>query len=121
MIGAVWDSISLALCVALLVAALVALHTSKNSTQHKQKNATQTLNAKRAKNSYTTPPIANKHSGSETQPQPATYAVSPSNPETALKQITLKQETQTVNYLQHTEDATPVGETNQNPNRYSIE
>ena len=107
MTGTVWDSISLALSVALLVVALAALHTSRNWTQHKQRNATVTLNAKRERNSYTTPPTARKHSGSDKQPQYATYATNPSCLETRLKLITLMQETHTVNSKQHTEDATP--------------
>ena len=107
--GTLWDSINLALSVALLVVALAALHTSKHWTQHKQRNATATLNAKRERNSYTTPPIANKPSGLETQPPPATYAAYPSYQETPSKQIMLMQETQTHNYLQRTKDATPVG------------
>jgi len=111
MIGTLWDSINHVLFVALLVVALAALHTSKNLIQHKQRNATQTLNAKLAKNSYTTTPTANKPSGLETQPPPATYATSPSSQETVSKLIMLKQETQTVHYLQHTEDATPAGVT----------
>jgi len=109
MTGTVWDSINLALIVALLVVALAALHTSKHWTQHKQRNATTTLNAKRAKNSYTTPPIENKHSGSETPLLPATYAVYPSCLETVSKLIMSKQETPTQNSKQLTEDATPVG------------
>ena len=109
MIGTVWDSINLALSVALLVVALAALHTSKHWTQHKQRNATATLNAKRERNSYTTPPIAKKHSGSETLPPPATYAVYPSCLETVSKLIMSKQETPTQNSKQLTEDATPVG------------
>ena len=107
--GTVWDSINLALSVALLVVALAALHTSKHWTQHKQRNATATLNAKLAKNSYTTPPIANKHNGSETPLQSATYATYPSCLETLSKLTMLKQETQTANYSQHTDGATPVG------------
>lgn len=107
--GTLWDSTSLALTVALLVVALAALHTSKHWTQHKQRNATVTLNVKRERNSYTTPHIVNKPSGLETPPLPATYAVSPSNLETPLKLTMLKQETQTVNSKQHIEDATPVG------------
>jgi hypothetical protein len=109
MTGTVWDSISLALSVALLVVALAALHTSKHWIQHKQRNATVTLNAKRERNSYTTPPIASKHSGSETLPPPATYAVYPSCQETVSKLIMSKQETPTQNSKQLTEDATPVG------------
>ena len=109
MYGSIWHSINLALIVALLVAALAALHTSKHSTQHKQRNATQTLNAQRAKNSYTTTPIENKHSGLETPPPPATYAVYPSCQETLSKLTTLKQETQTVNSNLHIDGATPVG------------
>ena len=114
--GTLWDSTSHVLFVALLVVALAALHTSKNWTQHKQRNATQILNAKRAKNSYTTTPIANKPSGLETQQPPATYAVYPSNQVTISKLITLKQETQTAHSQQHTEDATPVEVTPHSPN-----
>ena len=121
MIGTLWDSTNLALFVALLVVALAALHTSKNSTQHKQRNATATLNAKRAKNSYTTTPTVNKPSGYETPPPPATYATYPSNQATVSKPIMSSQETQTVNYFQRTDDATPVGVTNPHSNRYSIE
>ena len=117
MIGTVWDSINLALSVALLVVALAALHTSKHWTQHKQRNATVIHNVKRAKNSYTTPHIENKHSGLETPPPPATYAVSPSCLETLLKLITLKQETQTHNYSQPIDGATPVGVAAHSPNR----
>ena len=109
MIGTLWDSINLALFVAWLVAALAALHTNKNSTLTTLRNVTVTLNGKRAKNSYTTPTIANKHNGLETLLQSATYAVYPSSLETLLKQIMLKQETQTHNYSQRTEDATPAG------------
>lgn len=109
MIGTVWDSINLALSVALLVVALAALHTSKHWAQHKQRNATATLNAKRERNSYTTPPIVNKHSGLETPLQSATYATYPSCQETVSKLIMSKQETQTVNSKQLTENATPVG------------
>ena len=116
MTGTVWDSISLALSVALLVVALAALHTSRNWTQHKQRNETATLNAKRERNSSTTPPTASKHSGSETQPQYATYAVSPSCQETLSKLIMSKQETPTANYLQHTDDATPAGVAPHYPN-----
>lgn len=116
MIGTLWASTNHVLLVALLVVALAALHTSKNWTQHKQRNATVTLNAKRGKNSYTTPIIVNKHSGLETQPQSATYAVSPSCLETRLKLTTLKQETQTHNSSQHTEGATPVGVADHSPN-----
>ena len=116
MIGTVWDSINLALSVALLVVALAALHTSKNWTQHKQRNATVIHNAKRGKNSYTTPTIVNKHSGLETPPPPATYAVYPSCQETRLKLIMLMQETQTVNSNLHIEDATPVGVLPPSPN-----
>jgi hypothetical protein len=107
--GTLWHSINLALIVALLVAVLAALHTSKNWTQHKQRNATVIHNAKLAKNSYTTPPIANKHSGLETQLPPATYAAYHSNLETGLRQITSRQEIQTHNSKQHIKDATPVG------------
>lgn len=107
MIGTVWDSINLALSVALLVAALAALHTSKHWTQHKQRNATATLNAKRERNYSTTPPIVSRHSGLDKQPQSATYAIHPSCQETVSKLIMSKQETQTVNSKQHTEDATP--------------
>lgn len=121
MIGTVWDSISLALSVALLVAALVALHTSKHWTQHKQRNATATLNAKRERNSYTTPPTENKHSGLETLPPPATYAVYPSSLETVSKQIMSKQATPTANYLQHTEDATPVGGIPHSPHNHQLD
>lgn len=119
MIGTLWHSINLALCVALLVVALAALHTSKNWTQHKQRNATVTLNAKRGKNSYTTPHIVNKHSGSETLPPPATYAVYPSCQETLSKLTTLKQETQTHNSKQHIEGATPVGAVPHSPSNTS--
>jgi hypothetical protein len=115
--GTLWDSINLALSVALLVVALAALHTSKHWTQHKQRNATMIHNAKRERNSYTTPHIVNKPSGLETPPPPATYAVSPSSQETPSKQITLKQETQTHNYSQHTDGATPVGVAAHSPNR----
>ena len=121
MIGTLWDSINLALLVALLVVALAALHTSKNLTQHKQRNATTTLNAKRGKNSYTTLNIKSKHSGSETLPPPATYATYPSCLVTLSKLTTLKQETQTHNYSQHIDGATPVGVINPNSNKYSIE
>ena len=121
MIGTVWDSINLALSVALLVAALAALHTSKHWTQHKQRNATATLNAKRERNFYITLNIRSKPSGLETPPPPATYAVYPSNQATLSKQITSMQETQTVNYLQHTDGVTRAGVTNQHSNRYSIE
>jgi len=121
MIGTLWDSISHVWFVALLVVALAALHTSKHWTQHKRRNATVTLNVKRAKNSYTTPTIANKRSGSETLPPPATYAVYPSCLETLSKLTTLKQETQTVNSKQHIEGATPVGAINPHSNKYSIE
>ena len=109
MIGTVWDSINLALFVALLVVALAALNTRLNSTSYRLKNATATLNAKRERNSYITLNIRSKPSGLETQPPPATYAVYPSSQETPSKQITLMQETQTVNYLQHTDGVTPVG------------
>ena len=111
MIGTVWDSINLALSVALLVVALAALHTKANSTLYKQRSVIVTLNAKRAKNSYTTTPIVNKPSGLETQLPPATYATSPSSLETVSKLITLKQETPTAHSQQHTEDATPAGVT----------
>ena len=121
MTGTVWDSISLALSVALLVVALAALHTSKHWIQHKQRNATVTLNAKRERNSYTTPPIVNKHSGLETPLPPATYAVSHSYQETASKLITSKQETLTAHSQQHTDDATLVGVINPHSNKYSIE
>lgn len=115
MIGTLWDSINLALSVALLVVALAALHTSKHWTQHKQRNATVTLNAKRGKNFYTTLNIRSKPSGLETQPPPATYAVSPSCLETLSKLTTLKQETPTANYSQHTDGATLAGVAHHSP------
>ncbi len=115
--GTLWDSISHVWFVALLVVALAALHTSKHWTQHKQRNATMIRNAKRGKNSYTTPHIVNKPSGLETPPPPATYAVYPSNQATPLKLIMSKQETPTHNYSQHTDGATPVGVAAHSPNR----
>lgn len=119
--GIVWDSISHVSYAAWSVAVLAALCISLNWMLTTLKNVTATLNAKRGKNSYTTTPIVNKHSGLETQPPPATYAVYPSSLETPSKQITLMQETQTHNYSQHTEGVTPAGVTNPHSNRYSIE
>jgi hypothetical protein len=109
--GTLWDSINLALSVALLVVALAALHTSKNWTQHKQRSTTLIHNAKREKNSCTPPTTVSKPSGLETQQPPATYASSPSYQETRLKQITLTQETQPAHSYQPTEGATKAEET----------
>ena len=106
--GMIWPSISLALYVALLVAAVAAQHINNSWTLHKQRNVTTTLNAKRERNSYTTLTIGNKHNGLGLQLPPATYAVYPSSQVMLSRLIMLMQETQTVNYLQHIEDATPV-------------
>ena len=111
-----WPFVSLALFVALSVAALAAPHIKPNMMTPRTNNATATLNASRAKNSYTTTPTENKPSGLETQQPPATYAVYPSSQETLSKQIMSKQETQTANYFQHIEDATPAGVPAPSPN-----
>ncbi len=109
MMGTLWDSINLALIVAYLVAVHVALHTSHNLTRQRLGNATTTPNAKPANKTYTTATTANKPNTYDKQPQSATYAAYRSNQATPLRQITLKQETQTHNYFQHTEDATLAG------------
>ena len=104
-----WDSISHVLNVALLVVALAALHIRLHLTSYRLRSVTVTLNAKRERNSYTTLNTRNKPSGLKTQPPPATYAAYPSNQVTLSKQIMSMQETQTHNYLQHTDGVTPVG------------
>lgn len=109
MLGTLWDSISHVWYVALLAVAVAALHTKANSMLYKLRSATATLNAKRERNSYITLNIRSKPSGLETQPPPAIYAAYPSNQAMPSKQIMSKQETQTVNYLQHTDGVTPVG------------
>ena len=109
MMGTLWDSINLVLIVAYLVAVHVVLHTSHNLTRQRLGNATTTPNAKPANKPSTTATIANKPNTYGKQPQSATYAAYPFSQVTPLKQITLNQETQTANYFQHTEGATPVG------------
>ena len=114
-----WPFVSLALFVALSVAALAAPHIKPNMMTPRTNNATATLNASRAKNSYTTTPTENKPSGLETQQPPATYAVYPSSQETLSKQIMSMQETQTVNSNLHIKDATPVGVPAPSPNQHN--
>jgi hypothetical protein len=68
-------------------------------------DATATLNAKREKTLYTTTPTVSKLNGYGIQQLLVTYAAYPSSLETALKQIMLMQETQTVNSNLHTANA----------------
>ena len=117
--GMIWPSISLALYVALLVVAVAAQHINNGWTLHKPRSVTTTPNAKRERNSYTTLTTGNKHNGLGLQLPPATYAVYPSYLVTASRLIMLMQETQTVNYLQHTEDATPVGAAPPSPSTHT--
>ena len=114
-----WDSINLALYVALLVAAVVALHTRASLTRYRLRSVTTTLNAKRERNSSTTLTIANKHSGYVRQLPYATYATYPSNQETASRQIMSMQETQTHNYSQHTDAATRAEATPPSPSTHT--
>lgn len=113
--GIIWDSINLALNVVWLVGVLVALIINERTMKSLKRSETTILNVLRERNSYTTTPIANKPSGLETPPPPATYAAYPSSQATPSKQIMSMQETQTHNSLQHTEDATPVGVTPPSP------
>jgi hypothetical protein len=106
MIGTLWDSINLALSVALLVVALVALHTSKNWTQHKQRKETVTPPVRKGNDYFTILNTKSRHSGLGILPPSATYATNNSCSETRLKLTMLRQETPTQNLKQHTEDAT---------------